>query len=81
MCQDSKPTSSRRGGDFEGARPNYRKAVTQLGHAGQYEAAGIFLEQFARLSWMLGQGPSALSFAQQQKLGGEELLALAFLHT
>jgi serine/threonine protein kinase/tetratricopeptide (TPR) repeat protein len=68
-------------GDFEGALPNYRKAVTQLGHAGQYEAAGIFLEQFARLSWMLGQGPSALSFAQQQKLGGEELLALAFLHT
>ncbi len=68
-------------GDFEGALPNYRKAVTQLGHAGQYEAAGIFLEQFARLSLMLGQGPSALSFAQQQKLGGEELQAIAFLQT
>ena len=66
-------------GDFEGALPNYRKAVTQLGHAGQYEAAGIFLEQFARLSWLLGQGSSALSFAQQQKLGGEELRAIAFL--
>ena len=68
-------------GDFEGALPNYRKAVTQLGHAGQYEAAGIFLEQFARLSLMLGQGPGALSFAQQQRLGGEELLALASLQT
>ena len=68
-------------GDFEGALPNYRKAVTQLGHAGQYEAAGIFLDQFARLSLMLGQGPSAFSFAQQQKLGGEELQAIAFLQT
>ena len=68
-------------GDFEGALPNYRKAVTQLGHAGQYEAAGIFLEQFARVSWILGQGPSALSFAQQQKLGGEELRAIIFLQT
>jgi eukaryotic-like serine/threonine-protein kinase len=68
-------------GDFEGALPNYRKAVTQLGHAGQYESAGIFLEQFARLSLMLGQGSSALSFAQQQKLGGEELQAVALLQT
>ena len=68
-------------GDFEGALLNYRKAVSQLGHAGQYEAAGIFLEQFARLSWMLGQGSSAFSFAQQQKLGGEELQAIAFLQT
>ena len=68
-------------GDFEGALPNYRKAVTQLGHAGQYEAAGIFLEQFASLSWMLGQAPSAFSFAQQQKLNGEELQAIAFLQT
>ena len=68
-------------GDFEGALLNYRKAVTQLGHAGQYEAAGIFLEQFARLSFMLGQGSSAFSFAQQQKLGGEELQAIAYLQT
>jgi hypothetical protein len=56
-------------GDFEGALLNYRKAVTQLGHAGQYEAAGIFLEQFARLSGMVGQGSGTLSFALQQKLG------------
>jgi tetratricopeptide (TPR) repeat protein len=68
-------------GDFEGALPNYRKAVTQLAHAGEYETAGVFLEQLAWLSLMLGQGSSAFSFAQQQKLGGEELLALAFLQS
>jgi tetratricopeptide (TPR) repeat protein len=68
-------------GDFEGALLSYRKAVAQLAHAGQYEAAGGFLEQFARLSLMLGEGPSAFSFAQQQKLDGEELQAIAFLQT
>jgi eukaryotic-like serine/threonine-protein kinase len=68
-------------GDFEGALLSYRKAVTQLGHAGQYEAAGIFLAQFARLSLMLGQGSSAFSFAQQQNLGGEEMQVIAFLQT
>ena len=68
-------------GDLEGALANYRKVVSQLADAGQYEAAGIFLEQFARLSLMLCQGPDAFSFAQKQKLGGEELQAIAFLQT
>ena len=68
-------------GDFEGALASYRKAVVQLGRAGQSEAAESFLEQFALLSVMLGQSSSALSFAQQQKLDGEELQAVALLQT
>ena len=68
-------------GDFEGALVNYKKAVMQLGKAGQYEAAQDFLQQFAVLSVMLGQSSPALSFAQQQKLDGEELLTIAFLET
>jgi tetratricopeptide (TPR) repeat protein len=68
-------------GDFEGALTSYRKVVAQLGRAGQNEAAEGFLEQFAVLSVMLGQSSSALSFAQQQKLDGEELQAVALLQT
>jgi eukaryotic-like serine/threonine-protein kinase len=68
-------------GDLEGALGSYRKAVTQLGRAGQNEPAGIFLQQFASLSVMLGQSSSALAFGQQQKLEGEELLPVAFLQT
>ncbi|MGA8072431.1 MAG: protein kinase, partial [Candidatus Acidiferrales bacterium] len=64
-------------GDFEGALANYRKAIAQLGHAGQNEAAAAFLHQFAELSVMLGQSSSALSFLQQQKLSDEELPAVA----
>ncbi len=52
-----------------------------MGHAGQGEAAESFLQQLAALSVLLGQGPSALAFAQQQKIDGEELLAVAFLQT
>ncbi len=66
-------------GDFEGALVNYRRAVTQLGHAGQNGAAASFLYQFAVLSSMLGETSPALSFAQQQKLGDEELHAVALL--
>ena len=66
-------------GDFEAALASYRKAANQLGRAGQNEAAEVFLEQFASLSVILGQTSSALSFAQQQKLDGEELQAVAFL--
>jgi hypothetical protein len=66
-------------GDFEGALGNHRKAVAQLGRAGQNEAAATFLRQFASLSTMWGQSSSALAFAQQQKLQGEELEAVAFL--
>jgi len=66
-------------GDFEGALLGYRKAVMQLGRSEQYEAAGIFLDQFAWLSFLVGEGSDALAFAQQQKLGGEEQLAIAVL--
>ena len=68
-------------GDWEGALASYRKAVAQLGRAGQNEAAEGFLEDFVLLSVMLGQTSSALSFAQQQKLDGEELQAVALLQT
>jgi tetratricopeptide (TPR) repeat protein len=69
------------GGDFEGALTSYRKAVLQLGHAKQSEAAQTFLQQFAALSVLLGEGSSAISFAQQQKLDDEELQVVAFLQT
>jgi tetratricopeptide (TPR) repeat protein len=51
-------------GDFEGALVSYRKAVVQLGRAGQNEAAATFLQQFAFLSVVLGQSSAALSFVQ-----------------
>jgi eukaryotic-like serine/threonine-protein kinase len=68
-------------GDLEGALASYREAVVQLGSAKQNEAAGTFLRPFAVLSIMLGEGPAALSFVQQQKLAGEELQTVAFLQT
>ncbi len=66
-------------GDFEGALVSYRKAVQQLGRAGQNGGAASFLHQFALLSMMLGESSSALSFAQQQKIGDEELPTVALL--
>jgi serine/threonine protein kinase/tetratricopeptide (TPR) repeat protein len=68
-------------GDFEGSLASYREAVQQLGHAKQNESAQEFLRPFAFLSVLLGQGSSALSFTQQQKLGDEELQTVAFLQT
>ena len=68
-------------GDLEGALAGYRKAAEQLGQGKQSEPAETFLRQFAHLAVMMGQGPSALTFAQQQKLDGEELQAVAFLET
>src|ERR1700693_6228851 len=68
-------------GDFDGALASYRKAVLQLGHAKQSESAEEFLRPFAILSVLLGEGSSALSFVQQQKLDGEELQTVAFLQT
>jgi eukaryotic-like serine/threonine-protein kinase len=68
-------------GDFEGALASYREAVLQLGHAKQTEAAADFLRPFAALSVLLGEGSSALSFAQQQKLDDEQLSTVAFLET
>ena len=69
------------GGDFEGALASYREAVLQLGQAKQNQAAETFLRPFAVLSVMLGEGSSALSFSQQQKLGDEEQQTVAFLQT
>jgi eukaryotic-like serine/threonine-protein kinase len=68
-------------GDLDGALASYRTAVLQLGRAKQSQAAESFLQAFAALSVMLGEGSSALSFAQQQKLDDEELQTVAFLET
>jgi eukaryotic-like serine/threonine-protein kinase len=68
-------------GDFEAALASYRKAVLQLGHAKQNEAAEELLRPFAALAVLLGEGSSALSFVQQQKLDGDELETVAFLQT
>ena len=68
-------------GDFEGALDSYRKAVAELGRAGQNETSEVFLRQFAWLSVFLKQSSSALSFAEQQKLDGEELQSVALLQT
>ncbi len=66
-------------GDVEGARDNYRKAVLQLARAGQIPAAGQALQSLAFVSVVLGERSAALSFAQQQKLKGEEFLAISWL--
>jgi len=68
-------------GDLEGALASYREAVAQLGHAKQSQAAETFLGSFAVLSVLQGQGSSALSFAQQQKLDDYEQRTVAFLQT
>ncbi|MGA8621531.1 MAG: protein kinase [Candidatus Sulfotelmatobacter sp.] len=68
-------------GDFEGALASYREAVMQLGRAKQSEAAEQFLRPFAAMSVILGEGSSAISFVQQQKLDDEQLQTLAFLET
>jgi serine/threonine protein kinase/tetratricopeptide (TPR) repeat protein len=69
------------GGNFEGALAGYREGVLQLGRAKQTQAAGTLLRPFAFLSLLLGESSSALSFVRQQKLDGEELLAVAFFDT
>ena len=66
-------------GDFEGALASYRKAVASLARANQMESAGYYLFLHSLLSAVLGEQSSALAFVQQQKLGGEELRALAVL--
>ena len=69
-------------GDFEGALASYREAVLQLGRAKQSDAAQGFLRPFSVLSVLLGgEGSNALSFAQEQKLDGEQLQTVAFLET
>ncbi|HYN14721.1 MAG TPA: tetratricopeptide repeat protein, partial [Terriglobales bacterium] len=66
-------------GDLEGALESYRKAVLQLGRAGQDSAAGDSLQSLALIANLTGDVSPALSFARQQKLHGEELPAVALL--
>jgi len=66
-------------GDPEGARDSYRRAVIQLGRAGQNYAASQALQLFGQISFLLGEGRTALAFARQQKLAGQELWAVSWL--
>ncbi|HET9305958.1 MAG TPA: protein kinase [Candidatus Sulfotelmatobacter sp.] len=68
-------------GDFEGALASYREAVTKMAGSRQTEAAGKYLRPFVVLSAFMGENASALSFVQQQKIDGEELVARGFLET
>jgi tetratricopeptide (TPR) repeat protein len=70
---------AQRRGDVEGAIADYREAVKRLGVAKQSEAAGAMLMRASMLSVFLGDSTSALSFASQQKLEGEELVSVAYL--
>jgi eukaryotic-like serine/threonine-protein kinase len=66
-------------GDEDGALESYRKAVSQLAHAGQDQGAGETLQSFAGAAALMGDSSAALAFARQQKLHGEELPAIALL--
>jgi eukaryotic-like serine/threonine-protein kinase len=66
-------------GDLDGALESYRKAVSQLAHAGQDASAGQTLQSFASAAALMGDAAPALAFARQQKLHGEELPAVASL--
>jgi len=66
-------------GDPEGSLESYRQAVTQLSRAGQDEAAGTCLLLYAVAAVLTGESTPALAFARQQKLKGEEYLAIAWL--
>jgi tetratricopeptide (TPR) repeat protein/predicted Ser/Thr protein kinase len=66
-------------GDLDGALESYRKAVSQLAHAGQDTGAGDTLQSFAGLATLMGDTAPGLAFARQQNLHGEELPAVAFL--
>jgi serine/threonine protein kinase/tetratricopeptide (TPR) repeat protein len=68
-------------GDVDGALSNYKEAVLRLGRAKQNAPAGVYLVEYSVLSTILGRTSPALAFAQQQKLNGEELGAMAFLET
>jgi eukaryotic-like serine/threonine-protein kinase len=66
-------------GQLEAALNSYRKAVVQLGRAGQNAGAGDALVALGRASVSLGEGAAALSFARQQKLEGEEYAVISWL--
>ena len=68
-------------GDVEGAVASYRDAIKRLSSAKQYDAASDMLLRASQLSVLLGQGNTALAYAQQQKLEGAELTAITYLQT
>jgi serine/threonine protein kinase/tetratricopeptide (TPR) repeat protein len=68
-------------GDLEGALAKYRESVQKLGQAKQYEAATDSLWSLAILSELMGEGSSALSFAQGQKLDDKQLPIVGLLET
>jgi tetratricopeptide (TPR) repeat protein len=68
-------------GDLEGALAKYRESVQKLGQAKQYDAAADSLRALAILSGLMGEGPSALAFAQQQKLDDKQLPIVGLLET
>jgi tetratricopeptide (TPR) repeat protein/predicted Ser/Thr protein kinase len=61
------------------AKELYRKAVAQLAAAKRYDAAGQALMALAHVSQVQGDSASALAFARQQKLDGEEYQPISFL--
>jgi tetratricopeptide (TPR) repeat protein len=67
-------------GDLEGARASFQRAVRDLAHAGQNEAAEEALRSLAVVSVLAGQKTASdLVFARQQKLSGRENGPIAFL--
>jgi serine/threonine protein kinase/tetratricopeptide (TPR) repeat protein len=66
-------------GDIDGGLASYRNAVAQLARAGQDRAGGDVLAVYATTAILAGDSASALAFARQQKLHGDELRAVALL--
>lgn len=66
-------------GEFEEALGNYGKSIKQLARSGEKRSAGTLLLNYASLAVMLDKAPSALVFARQQALDGEEAASVAFL--
>ncbi len=66
-------------GDLDGSLENYRKAISQLARGGQDSGAGEVLQAYAAVAVLTGGTGTALDFARQQKLKGEELTALSLL--
>ncbi|MFB3922977.1 MAG: protein kinase [Terriglobia bacterium] len=67
-------------GDFAGARRNYRRAVIDLGHAGQFQAAGDVLLGLGIMEVLISQSVNdALAFSRTLKLSDEEFQAVSLL--
>jgi eukaryotic-like serine/threonine-protein kinase len=67
-------------GDLDGARQSYRRAVLELGRAGQSQTAGDALFRLASLDALTSQDVREdLTFARAQKLSGEQNEAIALL--